>query len=102
MQLDKNFISQFSKHLFWDTNPDDLDPLKHDRYIILKVLLYGLYPDWQLIYKFYPLESIVQAAKSARELDKRTAAFVSLISGVPKEQFLCYATNASAQRHWNF
>jgi len=102
MSADKSIINQFSKHLFWDTDPAGLDLVIHARYIILKVLLYGLYPDWQLIYKSYPLDTIVEAAKSARELDKRSASFVALISGVPKEQFLCYTTNASVPQHWNF
>jgi hypothetical protein len=45
---------------------------------------------------------IIDLAVKMRELDKRTAAFLSIISDVPKNKFTCYITEQSTPKHWNF
>jgi hypothetical protein len=42
-------ISDFSSHLFWDTNREKLDLKSNDAYIIKQVLEYGKLEDWNLI-----------------------------------------------------
>lgn len=95
-------VNTLSSHLFWDVDISDIDKKKHSKYIITKVLKYGLYSDWKTIVKFYSLNMIIDVAVKMRELDKRTAAFLSIISNVPKNKFACYITEQSTPKHWNF
>ena len=95
-------IDQFSKHLFWDTDKDSLDMNLHAAYIIKYVLNYGFYDDWKLILEFYGNEKIIQIAKTIRDLDLKTASFLSLKGKIKMEDFICYTTKASTPKHWNF
>ena len=94
--------SQLSPHLFWDVKRDELDSERSRRFIIKRVLEYGLWQDWLLIEKYYGLKTIATEAQQVRELDGRSLAFISLLSGVPKQQFKCYTTKLSTPAHWNF
>jgi len=98
----KEFLKSLSKHLFWETDISEIDEKKHMRYIISKVLLYGLYPDWLKLVQRYTLNTIIDHASKIKELDKRTASFLSVIGDVPKNRFLCYNIEQSAPKHWNF
>ena len=91
-----------SKHLFWDVDTSGSDENKHTQYIISQVLKFGLYSDWQIILKQYGLELIINSALHIRDLDRRTASFLSIISGVPKSKFPCYTTKQYFPKHWNF
>jgi len=95
-------IKDFSKHLFWDVNPDKLDIEKSKHYIISKVLQYGLYKDWLLIKQIYGLKEIGNIATQIRNLDNKTANFISYICKIPKNKFKCYTTQALIPKHWNF
>lgn len=98
----EKFLRSLSKHLFWETDISTVDDKKHIKYIITKVLLYGLYPDWIKLVEHYTLNTIIDNALQIKELDKRTASFLSLLGDVPKNRFLCYNTKQSAPKHWNF
>ena len=102
MQGGTNNLSKFSKHLFWDIDSSELDIKRHARYIISKVIQYGNYSDWKLLVKCYGLNVIISKAQTIRELDKRTATFLSVVGNVPKESFLCYSTRQSSPKHWSF
>ncbi len=95
-------ISNFSKHLFWDVDPAKLDFEKDKKFIIQRVLQYGFYNDWLLIKETYGLEKISEISVKIRDLDDKTANFVSLICKIPKDQFLCYTIQQSIPKHWNF
>jgi hypothetical protein len=94
--------NSFSAHLFWDVDLSAINPEQHAKYIISSVLKYGLFEDWIIIKKYYGLNKIIKAAVNIRDLDKKTATFLSLIADVPKEKFLCYSTKQSTPKHWNF
>ncbi len=102
MKNDFNIVETLSKHLFWDVDALQLNSKEHSNYIIKKVLLYGFYSDWKEIHKYYGIEKIINTALNMRELDKKTASFLSAISGKQKTEFLCYNTEQSIQKHWNF
>jgi hypothetical protein len=102
MKNNSGFISQFSPHLFWDVNPENLEPDRSRSYIIKRVLEYGLWEDWLLLVKLYGLETITNETKGYRELDPKSLAFISVLSGVPKENFRCYNIKRSTPAHWNF
>lgn len=92
----------FNKTLFWDIDPDALDIEKHSKFIIRRVLQYGSFDDWNSIKKIFGLNKIVSTAKMIKDLDKKTASFLSVIGNVPKKDFICYTTKQSTPKHWNF
>ena len=102
MQSSSEFISKFSPHLFWDVDPVNLDADRSKTYIIKRVLEYGLWEDWLLLKKQYSLETIANETTGFRELDPKSLAFISVLSGIPKEKFRCYTTNQLTPKHWNF
>ena len=91
-----------SKHLLWDIDSEHIDYNQSAFYIIKKVLQFGLYSDWKEISRYYGLNKIVDVAVKIRDLDLKTASFLSIISGVDKNNFICYTSNQSSLRHWNF
>ena len=68
MEQDK-YITQFSTYLFWDVKREDLDMEKHSRYIIKRVLEYGMLLDWKMVLQYYGLDRIVELAKTFRDLE---------------------------------
>ena len=62
----------FSKHLFWDIDPENLDYEKNAAFVIKNVLLYGLYSDWKTISGYYGLARIMDVALKMRNLDLKT------------------------------
>lgn len=50
--MQNEYITQFSTYLFWDVNKDDLDMEEHSRYIIKRVIEYGMLNDWNIINKY--------------------------------------------------
>ena len=88
-------ITDFSHHIFWDVNIENMDLVKSKRLIIHRVLDYGLMSDWQIALKFYGITEIADTAKSLRDLDEKSASFVALLSKTPQEQFLCFSSKQS-------
>lgn len=95
-------LNSFSKHLFWDVNISDVDIDKNSKYVISKVLQYGLFSDWKKIVKIYGINKIAETATTIRELDRKTASFLSVISDFNKPDFQCYSTKQLTVQHWNF
>jgi len=100
--MKNGLVKTLSPHLFWDVDISEIDEIKNSKYIVTKVLLYGLYSDFKKIIHYYSLEKIVNIALNINEIDKKTASFLSTISGVPKSRFPCYITKQSHPKHWNF
>jgi len=98
----KPAINQFSNHLFWDVNRGRIDLDKNREYIIRQVLEYGKLADWKLIREYYGILQIAKIAMNFRTLDKKALSFISLLSGIPKENFRCYTFQQSVPPHWNF
>ncbi|RLD55276.1 MAG: hypothetical protein DRJ01_16860 [Bacteroidetes bacterium] len=98
----KKEISEFSSHLFWDVDINKVDINRNKRWLISRVLEYGLIEDWKLLVKYYGIEEIGKVAKSIRDLSNKTVAFISLLTDIPKNEFLCYTTKQLNQKHWNF
>ena len=94
--------SKFDRALFWDIDPKTLDFEKHSKFIIRRVLQYGSIEDWNKLKKLYGLKLIVRKAQTIRDLDKKTASFLSVIGNVSLNTFRCYTTEQSIPKHWNF
>lgn len=56
-------INAFSSHLFWDIRKEDIDLEQYPKYIIKRVLEYGMWNDWIIIRSYYGLPKIVEEAK---------------------------------------
>jgi len=97
-----HLLNKLSSHIFWDVDKDGLDFDKHKKMIIQRVLEYGLIKDWNLIYTYYGIEEISKIAITLKDLDSRSISFISALSNIPKEEFICYTTKQSIPRHWNF
>ncbi|MCF6222624.1 MAG: hypothetical protein L3J34_02735 [Flavobacteriaceae bacterium] len=95
-------VLKFDRVLFWDIDPKTLDIEKHSKFIIRRVLQYGSMEDWEKIKKIFGLNKIVSTAITLKDLDKKTASFLSVIGNVPKNEFICYTTKPSTPKHWNF
>lgn len=100
MNNDQKVIQQFSPHLFWDVNRENLGLEKSKKYIIQRALEYGLLKDWLLIRKIYGLEGIVETAKKLRSLEPKAMNFIATLTDTPKDEFRCYTLRQSNQRHW--
>lgn len=95
-------VTQFSSHLFWDIESKKIDFEKNKKWLIKRVLEYGLLNDWLIVYKYYGINKIAQITMQIRDLDDKSLSFISLLSDVPKEDFLCYTTKQLSPKHWNF
>lgn len=102
MLSSQHTISQFSKHLFWDVNREQLDIQQHKHQVIQQVLEYGLLSDWLLIRDIYGIKAIGETSITFRQMDPKTLVFISVVTGIPKESFICYSTKQLIPGHWNF
>ena len=83
-------IADLSPHLFWDVSQEDHEWEKNKKFIIHRVLEYGLEKDWQIIKQMYSLEEIKLAAITSRSLDEVAMHFIATITNTPIEKFRCY------------
>jgi len=92
----------FSEHLFWDVNANELDMDKHKEFIVSRVLDYGLMNDWQIIKEYYSLEQLANIAKSVRTLMPKSLSFIASITDTQITDYRCYKLTQSNPPHWNF
>jgi len=92
--------NDFSKNLFWDIDPAELDPKRHIKYIVSRVLEIGTFDDWVLLCHHYTLATIIKIAQTLRAVDPKSLAFLSVVGHVPIETFRCYTLKQSSQKHW--
>ena len=98
--MDNLSAADFSNGLFWDIDPATLDCEKHVAYIVGRVLEAGTLEDWQLLCKRLSLQGVVQIAQKLRSIDKKSLAFLSVVSDIPQEHFRCYTQKPSTTTHW--
>ena len=92
----------FSTCLFWDVDLSDLNMEKHKTFIVARVLDYGNWEDWLFIRNYYGLEKIKEIALQIRSLERKSLAFIAIVTQTPEEQFRCYKQLQSNNRHWYF
>ena len=90
------------KHLFWDTDPAQVDYEKHARKIIERVVTRGRLEDWRAIREYYGLDRIKEEVVQIRSLDDKTHTFLATILRIPKERFRCYTNKLSNQPHFPY
>lgn len=95
-------IHDFSKHLFWDVDMADFDLNSYPGFMVQRVLEYGLWQDWQLLKKFYGLDTIKNVSLSLRSLDKVSLSFISTLFNIDKSEFQCYRHEQWSPNSWNY
>ncbi|TSC62869.1 MAG: hypothetical protein G01um101448_520 [Parcubacteria group bacterium Gr01-1014_48] len=58
--------------LFWDVNPKDIDPKKHAKYVIERIMDFGNDKEVRWMWNQYSRATLNQVAKSSRGLRPRT------------------------------
>jgi len=94
--------SEFSVHLFWDTDRGLLDAEKNKSYIIKQVLEFGYDKDWKLLKSIYSLDEIKTAVMNMRALEKRAIGFIACITHTNIKDYRCYSTAQSNEAPWNY
>ena len=102
MNLNKEIVLGLSRSLFWDVDPETLDPKKHVLFIIERVLTRGTWEEFQKIITHYGKESVGSSAIQIRYLDKKTLSFCASYFNIPKEEFKCYIQQQLHQTHWDY
>ncbi|MBN1647634.1 MAG: hypothetical protein JW874_06345 [Spirochaetales bacterium] len=74
------WISKLSPDLFWDTDQSQLDPEKHARWLLERVLHRGRWEDWLLIKKHYSKTKMKTLSPHLR-LDGKSRQFLSIYCG---------------------
>lgn len=65
--------------LFWDVDPKTVDPQKHARYIIERILDFGLDKEVKWLWDVYPHELIRDVVDTSRVLHAKTVALWELL-----------------------
>jgi hypothetical protein len=100
MQTELNFRP--SKVLFWDTDYDQIDWSNKARYVIERVVKFGVVEDWRFIQNFYGMDRIREEMIQSRDLDPKSLSFLSVVFNIPQNEFRCYTSIQSNQIHWNY
>ena len=73
---------KFRQALFWDVDPKTIDPAKHARYIIERILDFGHDDEVRWLWRYYDHDLIRQTLAQSRSLFPQTKAFWSLLLAV--------------------
>jgi hypothetical protein len=93
--MEGNILSKLSEYLFWDYNTNLLDPYIDKNLILERVFSRGTESDEREVFNFYGTNFIKNAILYIKHLDKKTLNYLSIIFGIPKEDFKCYKHNLS-------
>jgi hypothetical protein len=85
-----NFLGKLSQYLFWDCNADMLDPNNDKKLIVERVFTQGTENDERELFNYYGKETIKNTVLEIKYFDKKTLNYLSIIFGIPKENFRCY------------
>jgi Family of unknown function (DUF6922) len=77
------------KHLLWDVDREALDPVKHKKFIIERVLKYGTPKEVVWLLARYAEADIIAVIKSSRNLDRKTATYWSVHYNIPADEIRC-------------
>jgi hypothetical protein len=92
----------FSQNLFWDVDASALNMEENKRFIIQRVLEYGIRSDWEIIKKSYGINTIAEEMQKVRTLERTSLSFISAITNIPVKKFKCYTSKQQKAPHWNF
>lgn len=71
---------QFRQSLFWDTDPNKLDPQKHAKYIIERIMDFGNDDDVRWMRHYYPKSLLAEVVKKSRVLQSNSKTLWTLLT----------------------
>lgn len=87
---------------FWDVNRQTLDYEANARFVIKKVMNYGLWADILEIMRYYGRERVGAEIVQAGYLKKKTLSFCCAIFDLTPDQFRSYTRQQSNPLPWNY
>lgn len=63
---------RFRQALFWDVDPKTIDPKKHARYVIERILDFGNDNEVRWVWRTYPVKIIGETVRRSRVLHKKS------------------------------
>lgn len=84
---------------FWDVDIHAIDPVRHKRFIIERLLRFGRSREVCWILENYSRAEIVEVITKSRNLDPKTANFWALHFDIPGEKVRCLKMRP-ARRSW--
>jgi hypothetical protein len=79
-----------------------LDYEKNARFIIEKVMNYGLWADIQEVMRFYGLDWVKQEVTQTAYLKKKSLSFCCAIFDLTPDQFRCFTRQQLHPTPWNY
>jgi hypothetical protein len=92
--------SKLNQTLFWDVNFEKLDIDKYWPSVVVRILEYGDWEQWQAARRYYGDKKIIEAVTSVKWLTEKAWIFCSAVYNIPKENFKCYTTRLSSPVPW--
>ena len=90
-------MEQLSPTLFWDVNPEQLDPALHARQIIQRVVERGTLEEWRAMRRHYGDERLRSVVTSLRWLSRRDVAFCCVALDLTPDEFRCCTSHPFPQ-----
>ena len=95
-------IDLLSPHLFWDVERSKVTFRSNKKFIIKRILEYGLLSDWMELCKHLDINQIADLVSDVKDMDDKSLSFIAAMSKRPKERFLCYTMKQSTNPHLLF
>lgn len=73
---------RFRQALFWDVDPKTIDPKKHARYVIERILDFGNDSEVRWVWQTYPVKTIGETVRRSRVLHKKSKKLWSMLAKV--------------------
>ena len=65
--------------LFWDVNPKTIDPQKHAKYVIERIMDFGNDQEVRWMVHYYPKQTLKRVVSTSRSLLPRSQVFWKLV-----------------------
>ncbi len=102
MFLDVEKKYELSDTLFWDTNPNSVNPKTHALAIIERVLTRGKLEEFRHLVAFYGRNEIRNEIKNIQYLDEITMYYGHHIFQIPLEELTCYTLRQSLPKRGDY
>lgn len=101
METEKSILG-LSKSLFWDVDPQVIDPRKHAAYIVERVVSRGTWDEFKIILTYYGKNKVAAVVTQLRFIEKTTFSFCSTYFDIPKQKFRCFTYQQLSPQHWDY
>lgn len=84
--------------LFWDVK--DVDPQKHQKFVIERILQYGDPEDYKWAMEYYGRDSLIEGLLEARGLDKKSLSFWCQFFNLDIQQCTAKSFTQTPSAYW--